>query len=120
MKNNILPIIIAIFLVIALFLLSDPFMIWMPDFAVLCLLVLAAALLLIWAGFVLRERAVDEREALHRMNAGRAAYLAGLAVLTVGLVVQGLSYGVDPWLSLGLGVMVVVKLVARLYFDRHR
>ncbi|MBY0539375.1 hypothetical protein K2P56_02995 [Patescibacteria group bacterium] len=119
MKNNILHISVAVLVVALLFVLTDPFMYWMPPMAATIALVSAAALLLVWAGFVMYESAEDEREALHRMNAGRVAYLAGIAVLTAGLLVQGFGHEIDPWIAGALGAMVVTKLGARLFYDSH-
>ncbi|TSC86558.1 MAG: hypothetical protein G01um10148_544 [Parcubacteria group bacterium Gr01-1014_8] len=98
--------------------LTDPFMYWMPDMAALVVLVVAAALSATWVGFVALEQRGDEREAGHRQFAGRAAYLSGIAILTIALVVQGLAHVIDSWISMALGAMVVVKLVARWFADR--
>ncbi len=80
----------------------------------------ATVLLALWAGLVMYERAPDEREAIHRMNAGRMAYLSGVVMLTVALVTQGLAHDIDPWVSVTLGTMVFVKLFSRFYFERYQ
>jgi hypothetical protein len=112
MKNN-FSLTVAVLLAVSLLLLTDPFMLWMPPMAAMGALLVAAVLLAVWVGFVIRETAADEREALHRMNAGRAGYLAGLAVLTCALVVQGLSHHIDPWIAGALIAMVFAKLIVR-------
>ncbi len=119
MANNLIHIGTAIVLVGLLTLLTDPFMVWMPGFAQMMALLGAAILACMWAGFVMYEQASDERDALHRMNAGRMAYLSGIATLTIALVVQGFAHDIDPWISLVLGVMVVVKLGSRIYSDKY-
>ncbi len=111
---------IAGLLILCLTLLSDPFMVWMPMGAQMAALLGAAVLLAVWAGFVMYERAPDEREAVHRMNAGRMAYLSGIVLLTVALVTEGLAHHIDPWISLTLATMVVVKLLSRFYSDRFQ
>jgi hypothetical protein len=111
--------VLALALVISLILLVDPFMYWMPPFAGMIALVAATALLCVFAGFVMLERAVDEREAMHRMNAGRVAYLSGIAVLTAALLFQGLTDMVDPWIAGALGAMVIAKLIARVFFESN-
>lgn len=118
MKNKTTQISIAVLLIVCLTLLTDPFMLWMPMGAQMAALLGAAVLLAIWAGFVMYERAPDEREAVHRMNAGRMAYLSGIVLLTVALVTQGLAHDIDPWVSLTLGTMVLVKLLSRFYSER--
>lgn len=120
MKNNILAIGAAVVFVVLLALLSDPLMLWMPPPAQMMALLGAAALAAVWAGFVLYEKAHDEREALHGMQAGRVAYLCGVAVLTCALVAQGFAHAIDSWVSIALAVMVVSKLAARLYTQRYR
>ena len=100
--------------------LSDPFMLWMPAPAQMTALVAAAVFAALWAGFVAYEKSRDERELTHTMQAGRVAYLSGIAVLTLALVFQGFSHTIDPWVMYALGVMVVSKLAVRIYFDRYR
>ena len=120
MKNKYLHILTATILVVLLALLVDPFMLWMPPMAAMAALLLAAVLLCAWAGFVMFEGALDEREALHRMHAGRFAYLSGIGVLTLALVVQGLSHHIDVWVAFALAAMVVTKLGARLYTQQNQ
>ncbi len=120
MKNNIIAAGVAVLFVLSLVLLTDPFMLWMPAqaqmLALLCVAVLAGA----WAGFVLYERPRDERDAVNTMHAGRLAYLSGVGVLTLALVVQGLSHHIDQWITFALCAMVLVKLGVRLYTDHYR
>jgi hypothetical protein len=120
MRNKLFHIGTALLLVGLLTLLSDPFMVWMPGFAQMTTLLGAAVLACVWAGFVMYEGSQDEREMLHKMHAGRIAYLSGVAVLTAALVVQGFAHDIDPWISAALGVMVISKLVARFYSERYR
>lgn len=120
MGNNIIKICVALGFVVLLVLLTNPFMAWMPPMGLAAALLLAAVLMGVWIGFVAHEGARDEREEVHRMRSGRMAYLAGLGMLTLALVVQGLRHDIDPWISGTLAIMVVAKLVARLYADRYR
>lgn len=119
MKNNMTQLSIALALVLCLGLLIDPFMLWMPDMMEMTLLLCTTVLLCIWIGFVMREKARDERELMHRMHAGRIAYLSGVGVLTLALVVQGLAHTLDPWIAVALSVMVLAKLGAHFYADTH-
>ncbi len=117
--NNPLQISIAGILVFLLLTLADLVPFWMPTMGTMVALTLVSVLLLLWAGFVLFEKNGDERELVHRMNAGRVAYLSGLGFLTVALVVQGFAHDIDPWVACALGVMVVSKLVARTYAEKY-
>lgn len=81
-------------------------------------LLIVTVLMLIWAGYIMFEKATDEREIVLRMHAGRIAYLGGVTILTVGLIVQGFAHTIDPWIVGTLCIMVLTKLVARVYEDR--
>jgi len=119
MRNTITHTFVGIVTVVLLLLLTDPFMYWMPEQMVMAVLAGASVLMCFWMGFVAYERAADEREVQHRMFTGRVAYLAGIAVLTVALLVQGLAHSIDPWIATALAVMVLAKLLAHAYISRN-
>lgn len=116
--NTYLSMAIVGLMAILLFTLTDPFMYWMPGATQVVALTLAAVAVAAWAGIVLRESRGDERELQLRAFAGRGAYLSGVALLTLALLIQGLQHAIDPWIPLTLGSMVAAKLAARLYADR--
>ncbi len=122
MKNKfcaVYPYVIAATLVVLLLLLSDlaP---CVPPICTMANLLAATVFLVLFAGFVMKENGGDERDALHRLNAGRVSYLSAIAVLTVALVVQGLAHDIDPWILITLGVMVVVKVAAHFYSNLYQ
>lgn len=119
MKNNILEKLVALALIVIAILLLNPFNFWMPDMMVMGMLAGALVLFGIFASFILRENSLDERDELHRTFAGRNAFLAGSGVLIMGIVAQGYSHAVDPWLVVALIVMVVVKIATRIWSDRN-
>jgi hypothetical protein len=119
MKNNILQIAVALVIIFFLLALGDFLPFWMPNMDEMLALLVVTLLMLIWSGFVMYEKAVDEREVMLRMHAGRVAYLSGIGVLLTALIVQGFAHAIDPWIMLTLAVMVVSKLAARLYLDRE-
>ncbi len=112
--------IVAIVLIVLLVLIGNPFTFWMPSMMLVSVLVVIAALVFVWAGFIFTETASDEREEWHRTHAGRAAYLSAAAVLTTALVYQGFTQKIDFWIPLTLAVMIVSKLFARFYADTYR
>jgi hypothetical protein len=112
--------VVAIILIILLILIGNPFMFWMPSMILTTVLVVIAALVFVWAGFILTEKAHDEREEWHRTHAGRAAYLSAAAMLAAALVYQGFTHTIDLWIPATLAVMVIAKLAARLYADTYR
>lgn len=91
----------------------------MPEAAHMTLLALLVASFGCLAVFILRERASDEREAMHRMHAGRIAFLVGAGVAIIGIVVQSTRGIVDPWLVGTLVAMSAAKVVAHYYEDRR-
>lgn len=120
MKNNLSETIVTVSLVILALLLLNPFHFWMPDMMVMCMLAVTLGLFGVFASFILREKARDERDGAHRTLAGRNAFLAGAGVLTLGIVVQGYTHAVDPWLVVTLVVMVVVKIGTRIWSDTNQ
>lgn len=105
-------------LAIVLFTLVDPFMYWMPSMVQMVALTIAAALLAIFTGLMLKENGGDEREIMHRMHAGRVGYLSGIITLTLVLLFQGFTYTIDPWIPLTLALMVLAKICSRVYANR--
>lgn len=121
MKNNLtIEIIIAVVLVLISIALINPFHFWMPGMIVLSMLVALLVVFGVFATFVLRETALDEREASHRMLAGRVGFLTGATVLIIGIVIQALAEAVDVWLIFTLVLMVVAKIGTRIYTDNSR
>ncbi len=120
MTNRIAEYLIACALVTLLGLLANPFMVWMPSPTQMMLVLVAAILAVVYGGFVYKETVEDEREVLHRMLAGRTAFLASVAVLTVALLYQGVTHAVDPWIPAALAVTILAKLIARAWANKVR
>ena len=120
MKNNLSTQILAAgaTLVLALLVLN-PFHFWMPTMLAMVLLAALFVVFGVFAVFVMRERAVDEREEQHRSFAGRVAFLTGAMLLMLGILVEDLQHNLDPWLVVVLAGMIIAKLSARVYSDRR-
>lgn len=108
-------IITALVLIILLALLINPFGIWMPTEAQMLIVAGLVVIFALFSGLVWRERGGDERQLLHRLQAGRFGYLAGALVLVVGIVVQSLRHEFDPWLAWALGLMIVVRIAGFIH-----
>ncbi len=119
MNNNIIETIVTVSLIAIAVLLLNPFHFWMPDMMVMGMLAFALALFGLFASFILRERAVDEREEQHKSLAGRNAFLVGSGIIMLGIVIQGYTHTVDPWLVVALIAMVIAKIVTRHWSDRN-
>ena len=116
MKNNFLQeVVVSLILIVLLVLLLNPFHFWMPTNILMIMLVGLMVIFAIFASFVWRENAKDERELLHRMFAGRVAYLVGTGTLVLAIIVQCFSHQLDPWLVLVLVLMILSKIYGIMY-----
>jgi hypothetical protein len=120
MKKNSLELLTTIVLILMAVFLLNPFNLWMPDMMVKGVVVAMLVVFSFFAGFILREQPADERDRMHQALAGRNAFLAGSSILIAGLIVQGLSHTVDPWLVAALVLMLSAKLVTRLWSDTYQ
>ena len=116
MKNNLSQeVFVSLILIILLILFLNPFDFWMPT-ALLMIMVLGLVVVFaLFASFVWRENHRDEREGLHKMMAGRFAFLVGAALLVLGIIVQGFNHALDPWLVFTLTGMIMAKIIALMY-----
>lgn len=120
MKNNLkIEVAISFVLVVLTILLLNPMHFWMPNMIHMLMLALTLVMFALFAIFILREKIQDERDSVHRMLSGRAAFLTGSTLLTIGIVVQSLRDSVDVWLVVVLVSMVLSKLVTRIYSDNR-
>lgn len=115
MKENRKEISIALILIILLIVLLNP-----GDFLMLSMnqMLVTSAVVVVFAVFsilIWRERGGDERDHLHRLLADRVGYLLGSVVLVVAIIVQSFSHGLDPWLPVVLGALVIGKVVALMH-----
>jgi len=116
-QKNAYEAITGLALIVLLILIINPLHFWMPTMLVLTILVLILVAFGIFAVYLLQEKVVDEREYHHKMLSGRFAFLAGSAVLIVAVVVQEIHGHIDPWVFLALVVMILVKIITRIYRD---
>jgi len=118
-NNSLQEITITALFLIILILFLNPFGLWMPDRVVYIMIAGVIILFALFTSFVWREKAHDEREQLHKMVAGRIAYLIGVGVLVFAIVVEGITAPhVDPWLVIALSGMVLGKILGLLYGKR--
>lgn len=116
MRDNLMQEIgISAALVALLILLLNPLKFWMPSAMVMMMVVGLAVLFVVFASFIWRENARDEREGMHRMIAGRFAFLTGAGVLVAGIILQSFRHALDAWLVLALGAMIIAKIIGLMY-----
>ena len=115
-KNNFLQeIIVSAVLIVLLILFLNPFDFWMPTILLMMMVLGLVVVFAIFASFIWRENTRDERESLHKMMAGRIAFLAGTALLVIGIIVQSFKHEIDFWLVMTLGTMIFAKIVGLMY-----
>src|SRR3989338_9779253 len=116
MKNNLLQeLIVSGVLIILLVLFLNPFELWMPPILLMMMVLGFVVVFSLFASFVWKENNKDEREGLHKMMAGRIAFLAGTANLVIAIIIQSFRHELDAWLVITLGVMILAKIVGLLY-----
>ena len=115
-----MEVIVSSLLILILILFLTPTQLTMPKSLEMLLLVVLIVGFLLFAGLIWKEKAIDEREDFHRLAAGWLSFLAGSAVLVIGIVVQGLQHEIDPWLIYVLSVMILTKIFSRIFHEiRH-
>jgi len=120
MKNNFLQeVLISGVLIVLLTLFLNPFELWMPPILLMMMILGLIVAFSLFASFIWRENNKDEREGLHKLLAGRAAFLSGTAMLVVAIIVQSLQHELDVWLVFTLGVMILAKIGALLHGRIH-
>lgn len=115
MKINLAETTSAVVLIIILFLVTNSKMLFMPKNTDMMLLLVFIISFLIFSAAIWKETPQDERENLHRLNAGRISFLVGSVVLAVGILSQAGAHKIDPWLVWALIAMVGSKLISRIF-----
>lgn len=105
--------------IIAALLFLNPFGILMPNTLAMMIIGIFIIAFILFSIFIWREGSKDEREAAHKMFAGRAAFLAGSGVMVLGIIIQSFEHKVDPWLVLGLTIMIVAKTAVLIYSKKN-
>jgi hypothetical protein len=116
MKNNFIQeMFISVAIIVLLVLFINPFHFWMPNTILIMLMGGLIVAFTLFASFVWKEHVQDEREDLHKLIAGRLAFLAGTGVLVIGIIVQSFKHELDFWLALTLGTMIIAKAIGIVY-----
>ena len=110
---------LSLILIILLAAILNPFHFWMPSMIVYTLLVALLAVFGVFAVFIWREHSSDERENLHKLMAGRFAFLFGAGILVLASIVEEINGQIDIWIIIALSGMILAK-VAGLYYGKLR
>ncbi|PIT92670.1 MAG: hypothetical protein COU08_01595 [Candidatus Harrisonbacteria bacterium CG10_big_fil_rev_8_21_14_0_10_42_17] len=106
---------ISIILIALLVFFLNPFEFWMKDSILMMISVALIIFFGMFSAFVWRENIRDEREGLHRMLAGRFAFLVGATMLVIGIIIQSFNNNLDTWLVATLGGMIFAKIAGLIY-----
>jgi peptidoglycan/LPS O-acetylase OafA/YrhL len=87
----------------------------MPKSTEMFLLVIFALMFFIYLGLIWNEHANDEREHAHQLTAGRVSFFSGTTILCIGIILQAMTHNIDPWLVITLGIMILTKILIRIY-----
>jgi L-asparagine transporter-like permease len=121
MKNKYLTeIIVSLVLIVLLLMIINPRNVFMPSMSQEMFTTATVVVFGFFASLILREQTKDEREDKHRGLAGRSAFLSGVTVLLCGIVIQVLNHNLDTWLVFTLVVMILIKIVNRIYYDMYQ
>jgi hypothetical protein len=108
-------IIASLALVVALVFLCDPTGAWMPTDGQMIAAGVVAVIAAIFVGLVFADEGRDEREVLLRGRSARVGYIAGVVVLTAGLIASLLMHvPQSPWVLGALAAMVVARVIHRV------
>lgn len=119
MKNNrTVEYTILAALVAASFVLLDPLHWWMPTMVQMSALAGLVTAFAVFAIFLVREEARDEREEQLRSMSGRVGFLLGAGVLVLAIAVQAYMDMLDHWLVYALLAMVLGKIAARAWTEQ--
>jgi hypothetical protein len=116
MKNKLIgELILSVALIGLLLFFLKPLLIMMPQPMHPLMIPLLVILFIIFAAMLWKEKPADEREQLHTFIASRFAYFAGVAVLTIAIIVQHAYGPIDPWLIIAVCAMLLAKIGGLLY-----
>lgn len=119
MNAHISELLVALVLLVASVLLVNPLDLWMPSVLTMGMLAVFVAAAGGIATFMMREKAIDERDDAHRAHAGRAAFFAGSTILLAGITIQTFAHTLDSWLVAALVGMVLAKVAARWWSEHN-
>ncbi len=118
MKNNLNFLgetLISLFLVGLLIFFVNPLDLLMPKELHLFMIPTLVLLFVVFTAIIWKEKAIDEREQLHKYISARFAYFASITVLVLGIIYQSAYNAVDPWLIIAVCVILLSKLIGLVY-----
>lgn len=116
MKNNLIgETIISLGLIVLLIFFMNPLDLLMPQRMHQLMVPLLVILFILFAAVLWKENLGDEREQLHKFIASRFAYVAGIAILILGIIFESIHTFIDPWLIIAICIMLLAKICGLVY-----
>lgn len=114
-KETLFDITILGLIALLLVLEFNPFMVvTIPmEFTIFVCLIISDVLL--FTSMFWRQRPQDEREMTHQQKAGELSFLLGALSLSIGIIWQLLHHALDRYLIFALAVMVITKIITRIF-----
>ncbi len=120
MKNKYLnETIISTLLIGLLLVFINPLGLLMPTTLVSMLIILFLIFFGLFTALIWKEKAKDEREKVHKFFAGHLAFLAGSLTLVLIIAYQEFIHDLDPFLVYILIIMLIFKILGRIYADKN-
>ena len=119
MKN----ILYYLFLLVFIALVAGFLIIGRPDAMGMSQMIAVSGALVLYTlamSFVGEGKNLDERGILHRNLANRAGLIAGLTILSLGVIIQLFVHRVDYWLLSGLIAINLTKIVSLIYLENKK
>jgi len=107
--------IVSSLLLAILVLILKPAKLLMPQSTEMMLIFFMLLSFIVFSAILWKEKSFDERDNLHRLNAGRFSFFIGTLVIITGIIVQSFKHNIDPWLIYVLIAMVLAKIASRIY-----
>lgn len=114
-KPPIKEFILSIALIVLLIVLLNPFNFLMSDAVLMLTVALFVIAVGLIAGLALNERPRDERENVLVHTSARVGYISGIVILSLAIIIESLQHDLDFWLPLVFVIMILSKLIGRIY-----
>ena len=121
-KNHVpfLEIISTVIIGTLLLFISNPFKMSMKEEVYMISLSLFGIFILASAILLFKFKVKDERDYLNKMISSRISFIITYLLLSLAIIVQGLSHSLDYWIIYIFSVMIFVQLVALIYLQRKK
>jgi len=115
--THIREVFISLVLIFVLIVFTQTSKSFQPQRFDMAMIITLSVTVILYLALFWKEKALDERETVHKSIAGRVAYVVGVLVLSTGIIYQSLSHNVDPWLMYTLIGMVLGKVLGHAFLE---